>query len=137
VNMYEINKHWKVSATFVFATGQRTTLPVSFFMNEGKVHYIYGERNWYRLPAYHRLDLGFVYTILPKKKRKIKFDSDISVSIYNAYNRANPFFIFVDVRGEVGGGGTDSEGDTKSIAFKAKQVSLFPILPSLTWNFKF
>jgi hypothetical protein len=45
--MYEINKHWKVSATWVFATGQRTTLPVSFFLNEGQVHYIYGKRNWY------------------------------------------------------------------------------------------
>ncbi len=137
VNMYEINKHWKVSATFVFATGQRTTLPVSFFVTEGQVHFIYGERNWYRLPAYHRLDLGFVYTILPKKKRKINFSSDISVSIYNAYNRQNPFFVFVDIKGNVGGGGNSNDEDSKAIGFKAKQVSLFPILPSITWNFKF
>ena len=137
VNMYEINKHWKVSATFVFATGQRTTLPVSFFVTEGQVHFIYGERNWYRLPAYHRLDLGFVYTILPKKKRKINFTSDISVSVYNAYNRQNPFFVFVDIKGNVGGGGNSNDEDSKAIGFKAKQVSLFPILPSITWNFKF
>jgi hypothetical protein len=137
VNMYEINKHWKISATFVYATGQRTTLPVSFFLNEGQVHFIYGERNWYRLPAYHRLDVGFVYTIIPKKKRKINFNSDISVSIYNAYNRMNPFFVFVDIKGNVGGGGNQVDEDSKAIGFKAKQVSLFPILPSITWNFKF
>lgn len=138
VQMYEINKHWKISATWVFATGQRTTLPVSFFLNEGQVHYTYGERNWFKLPNYHRLDLGFVYTILPKKKRKINFTSDISFSIYNAYNRMNPFFIFIDSGGDVGGGTNTTGGTTtKTIQFKAKQASLFPILPSLTWNFKF
>lgn len=138
VQMYEINKHWKISATWVFATGQRTTLPVSFFLNEGQVHYVYGSRNWYKLPNYHRLDLGFVYTIIPKKKRKIAFNSDISFSIYNAYNRMNPFFIFIDAGGDVGGGNNTTGGTTtKTIQFKAKQASLFPILPSLTWNFKF
>ncbi len=138
VQMYEINKHWKISATWVFATGQRTTLPVSFFLNEGQVHYVYGERNWYRMPPYHRLDVGFVYTIIPKKKRKLDFTSDISVSIYNAYNRMNPFFIFIDTRGDVAGGDNTTGGtETKEISFKAKQASLFPILPSVTWNFKF
>ncbi len=138
VQMYEINKHWKVSATFVFATGQRTTLPVSFFMNEGQVHYIYGKRNWYEMAPYHRLDVGFVYTILPKKVRKIKYTSDISFSIYNLYNNLNPFFLFIDARGDLGGGtGTLGGNNTRSISFNAKQASLFPILPSITWNFKF
>ncbi len=138
VQMYEINKHWKVSATFVFATGQLTTLPTSFFLNEGQVHYVYGPRNWYRMPAYHRLDVGFVYTIIPKKKRKIPFTSDISFSIYNAYNRMNPFFIYVDAGGDAGGGDNTTGGtETKKLSFKAKQATLFPILPSLTWNFKF
>lgn len=136
VNMYEINKHWKVSATWVFATGQRTTLPVSFFLHEGSVHYTYGKRNWYRLPPYHRLDLGFTYTIIPKKKRKIDFTSDITVSVYNAYNRMNPYFIYIDPKGSIGGSGTDEEKGGE-LQFRAKQVSLFPILPSVTWNFKF
>ncbi len=137
VNMYEINKHWKVSATWVFATGQRTTLPVSFFLNEGQVHYVYGKRNWYQMPSYHRLDLGFVYTIIPKKKRKIDFTSDISVSVYNAYNRMNPFFIYIVPNGNLGGSGQDENGNNNELRFKAKQSSLFPILPSITWNFKF
>ena len=137
VCMYEINKHWKVSATFVFATGQRTTLPVSYYLIEGQVNFNYGPRNWYKMPDYDRLDLGFVYSILPKKKRKINFSSDIAVSVYNAYNRMNPFFLYIDTKGDVGGGGNSSSGKTSGISFTAKQVSLFPILPSITWNFKF
>ena len=135
--MYEINKHWKVSATFVFATGQRTTLPVSYYLIQGQVNYVYGPRNWFKMPDYDRLDLGFTYSIIPKKKKKINFTSDISVSVYNAYNRMNPFFLYIDAQGDVGGGGNAATGGTsKSITFSAKQVSLFPILPSVTWNFK-
>ena len=137
VNMYEINKHWKISAVFVFATGQRTTLPVSYYLVEGQVQYTYGPRNWYQMPSYHRLDLGFVYTIIPKKVRKIKVVSDISVSIYNAYNRMNPFFLYLATNGDVGGGTNSASGNTKGVSFAAKQVSLFPLLPSVTWNFKF
>ncbi len=137
VNMYEINKHWKVSATFVFATGQRTTLPVSFFLNEGEVHYVYGERNWYKMQPYHRLDLGFTYIIIPKKKRKIHFYSDITCSVYNVYNRMNPFFLYIDPKGSIGGEQSSVDPDKGDLKFRAKQVSLFPILPSLTWNFKF
>ena len=60
-------------------------------------------------------------------KRK-KHYSDITLSIYNLYNRMNPYFIFFDVQGDIGTGNLD---------LQAKQVSLFPILPSITWNFKF
>lgn len=136
VNMYEINRHWKVSATWVLNSGQRTTLPVSYFLNEGSIHFIYGERNFFQLPAYHRLDLGFVYTIIPKKKKKIDFTSDISVSIYNAYNRMNPYFLFLDIDGQIGGT-NQGNGNNNALRFTAKQASLFPILPSITWNFKF
>lgn len=137
VQMYEINKHWKVSATWVYSTGQRTTLPVSFFLNEGEVHYVYGKRNWYKMQPYHRLDVGFVYTIIPKKKRKINFTSDIAISVYNAYNRMNPFFVYIVPKGNLGGTSQDENGDNAQLRFKAKQASLFPIMPSLTWNFKF
>jgi hypothetical protein len=135
--MYEINKHWKVSATFVFATGQLTTLPVSWYLVDGQPNFVYGPRNWYRMPAYHRLDVGFVYTIIPKKQRKIHFTSDIAVSVYNAYNRMNPFFIYIAQDGTVGGGNSSNTGNSKAISFSAKQASLFPMLPSITWNFKF
>ncbi|MDB5283013.1 MAG: TonB-dependent receptor, partial [Bacteroidota bacterium] len=72
-----------------------------------------------------------------KKQHKIKFTSDITCSIYNAYNRMNPFFLYIDTHGDVGGGGNSASGNTKGVSFTAKQVSLFPLLPSVTWNFKF
>ena len=49
----------------------------------------------------------------------------------------NPFFLYIDASGDVGGGGNSTSGKTKAISFTARQVSLFPILPSITWNFKF
>lgn len=137
VNMFDINKHWKVSCTFVFATGQRTTLPVAYFLNEGEPHFIYGKRNWYRMPPYHRLDFGVTYVIIPKKKKKIDFYSDINFSVYNAYNRMNPYFIYLDIDGGAGQNNGPNSNGNPGLSFEAKQASLFPILPSITWNFKF
>lgn len=126
VFMYDITKHWKVGATFVYASGNTTTLPVELYYINGDIKFNYGPRNFYRLPAYHRLDLSVTY-VMPKK-RKNGIDSDINFSIYNVYNRMNPYFIFIDVRGDAG-------ANKQRVALK--QASLFPILPSLTWNFKF
>jgi hypothetical protein len=134
VLMYEISKRWKVSGTFVFSSGQRTTLPTSFYLHEGDPHFVYGKRNWYQLPAYHRLDLGFTY-IIPHKRN---YYSDITVSVYNVYNRLNPYFIYLDSKGDLNAE-RNQDGTIKNSNFKftARQVSLFPVLPSLTWNFKF
>ncbi len=133
VAMYEISKRWKVSATFVFSSGQRTTLPTSFYLFEGEPRFVYGKRNWYQLPAYHRLDLGFTY-IIPHKRN---YYSDITVSVYNAYNRLNPYFLYIDPSGDVEGKVQDGGVQDPDFKFRARQVSLFPILPSITWNFKF
>jgi hypothetical protein len=126
VLMYEINPRWKVAATFVYASGNTSTLPVQLYYNNGTINQIYGPRNFYRLPAYHRLDLSATYTL--KHKRFPKLHSDINFSIYNVYSRQNPYFIYVDVSGNP---------NTGSLKTSLKQVSLFPILPSITWNFKF
>ncbi len=126
VLMYDVTKRLKIAATFVYATGNTTTLPVQLYYNSGTIHYIYGPRNFYRLPDYHRLDLSLTYTL--KHKRFPKLHSDINFAIYNVYNRQNPFFVYVDAQGDPNKG---------SIKVALKQVSLFPILPSITWNFKF
>lgn len=123
VATYEINKRWKVSATFVYGTGQALTLPVGRYYIEGRVVNQYEERNAYRMEPYHRLDVGAIYTI----KRKERFHNELVFSIYNVYNRKNPFFIYFDAEGNI------SEGTVK---VQAKQVSLFTVLPSVTWNFK-
>lgn len=123
VFIYDISKRWNVSATFVYGTGIATTLPNGRYFIEGQIVNQYGDRNSYRLAPYHRADIGATYIM----KRK-KHYSDITLSIYNLYNRMNPYFIFFDVQGDIGTGNLD---------LQAKQVSLFPILPSITWNFKF
>ena len=78
----------------------------------------YGNRNSTRLNAYHRLDIGFTH----KKKRK-KYERLISFGAYNAYNRKNPFFAYLTY---------DDDGDRI-----ARQVSLFPIIPSISYRYKF
>ena len=81
------------------------------------------DRNSYRMNPYHRLDLGATRVFVKRKHY-----SDFTFSIYNVYSRMNPYFIYYDVSGNV------ESGD---VEVQAKQASLFPILPSITWNFKF
>lgn len=121
---YNINEKLSVSAIFVYATGNTTTLPIARYMVDGELTSEYGDRNSYRMAAYHRLDLSCNWTIVKNKK----WESSLNFSIYNVYNRKNPYFIYFYSEGNV------ADGDYTT---KAKQVSLFPILPSITWNFKF
>jgi hypothetical protein len=123
VVMYEPNKKWRMAATFVYGTGQTTTLPIGRYFVNGQIVNQYGERNSYRMQPYHRMDISATY-IFPKTK----FYSDITISVYNVYNRMNPYFIYYKVKGDIASG---------DLQVEAKQSSLFPVLPSLTWNFKF
>ncbi len=126
VGIYELNKKWKLSATFVYGSGNATTLPQRFYIVNGILTQEYSRINEYRLPAYHRLDLSAILT--PKKNEKRKWKSEWVFSIYNAYSRQNPYFIYFDQNGSALNG---------SLNIQAKQVSLFPIIPAVTWNFKF
>jgi outer membrane receptor protein involved in Fe transport len=97
VLMWDISKHWRVSSTFVYASGNTTTLPVAIYYVGGNIHYEWGDRNSWRLPAYHRLDLGVSYMV-----QKKKWSYDINFSIYNVYNRQNPYFVYLAIKGEPG-----------------------------------
>lgn len=126
VASYERNSRWTFSGVFIFGTGNTTTLPEKFYFLDGVLMQEYGALNSYRMKPYHRLDLSAVYT--PKKKKpERKFTSSWAFSIYNTYSRMNPYFIYFDQTGNVLDG---------NLEIKAKQVSLFPIIPSITWNFK-
>jgi hypothetical protein len=96
----------------------------------------YTDRNSYRMPAYNRLDLGFVINFKHKWGT-----SDLTISVYNAYDRRNPYFLYIDDNRdeliEENNGQPLDATDLQNIEFQPKQVSLFPILPSVTWNFKF
>ncbi len=123
---YTINDKFTASAVFVYATGNAVTLPVAYYMIDYRMVVEYMARNSYRMEPYHRLDLSVTYTPKPNKKRKFK--SYWNFSIYNVYNHQNPYFIYFDQEGNFYDG---------SLVTKAYQVSLFPIIPSITWNFKF
>lgn len=126
VTNFEINKNWRVGAVFVYGTGNAITLPERFYIINGVLTQEYSKLNQYRMKAYHRLDLSATYTPTPKKKRKL--ESSWVFSIYNVYSRLNPYFIYFDQEGSPYNG---------TLEVKAQQVSLFPILPAITWNFKF
>jgi hypothetical protein len=125
VGSYRINDHWTLGATFVFQTGIAFTLPDSKYFIEGNILTHYDGINEERLPAYHRLDIGATY----EGRKDRRFQSGWNFSIYNVYNRMNPYFIFNKYDGVF--------LEDPEITIQAKQVSLFPIIPSITWNFKF
>ena len=123
---YEPGKKWKFGTVFVYGTGAATTLPERFYIVEGVLTQEYSKVNQYRLAAYHRLDLAATYTPVPKKKRRVQ--SSWVFSVYNVYSRFNPYFIYFDQTGSPYNG---------TLEVEARQVSLFPILPAVTWNFRF
>ena len=139
VGTYKLSEKWLFSAAFIFATGNTLTLPSSWYVQDQDLLFNYGQRNSTRMADYHRLDLsatcyGKKYKEVldletgETKKVKKKMISSIAFSIYNVYNRANPYFLYVDNDGDF------LEGDFK---IAVKQVTLFPIIPSVTWNFEF
>lgn len=138
VASYKISRRLNASATFVYGSGDLRWLPQGRFSFQDveladfqAVVPDFGDRNNYRLPDYHRLDLGLVWKFFPKWG-----ESDLTLSVVNVYDRRNTFFLFFEPVGETTiGGQTNGLSVPERIA--AQQVSLFPILPAFTYNFKF
>lgn len=129
VTIYEPNERWTFSFVFVFGTGNAITLQSNRYIIEGTVTSGWGPRNSYRMPPYHRADISATYTCKPKKLfGRMPYQNSWNFSVYNLYNRKNPYFIYFDTDGNVADG---------TLSVHAYQVSLFPILPSVTWNFSF
>ncbi len=119
---YELNDKWNFNANFIYQTGQPTNYPIGQFEFEGvKVPY-YGERNKVRLPDYHRLDLSA--TLTPRRNRNRKLQSEWVFSIYNVYSRKNAASINFRENEDTGRN-------------EAIRTSIFGIIPSVTYNFKF
>ncbi len=121
VGMYDINKKLAVSATWLYYTGDAVTMPSGQYLIDGNIVPLYTERNGYRMPDYHRLDLSLTL----KGKQTKKFRSSWNFSVYNAYARENAYSISF----------TESESNPGTM--ESTQFSLFSIIPSVTWNFKF
>jgi hypothetical protein len=121
---YDITERLNISAVWVYATGNTMTLPLSRYFIAGNVVNEYSDRNAFRMPNYHRLDFSLTY--MGKKKKR--FQSSYNVSIYNVYSRMNPYYIYFETSGDL---------MSFDLTTTAKQVSLFPIIPSFTWNFSY
>jgi hypothetical protein len=147
VGIYDIKPNITVSAVWVFGTGNALTMPLSRYngysnyntrfgannvinnpstpvspLFAGRAVQEYGEKNTFRAEPYHRLDVGVQFS---KKKRRLERTWEIS--IYNAYNRKNPFFYQLNTK-------TDANNQTINIL---QRYSIFPIIPSFSYNFKF
>lgn len=122
VSMYELSKKWTLGATFVYYTGNAVTFPSGKYEVDGTTMFYYTERNGYRMPHYHRLDLSATYEPVSSKKR---FQSSWTFGVYNAYNRKNAYII--DFR----------ENESNANITEAYKIALFGMIPSVTWNFKF
>ena len=138
VAMYELNRRWTFTATWVYGSGDLSWLPEGRYSFQDVIGApseaivpIFGDRNTFRLPSFHRLDLGLVWRFFPRWG-----ESDLTFSVFNAYDRRNTFFIYIEPEFT---SGQDISGNTILFPDRLvpKQVSLFPILPSITWNFKF
>lgn len=141
VGIYKLTDKITISGTWVYGTGNAVSLATEryeayvhnttpmrdndyfystymnrFLMPEGSKDAIQN-KNDFRMGAYHRLDLGIQF-----HKQKKKGERTWEISVYNAYNRKNPFFYYNQIKNNVG---------------KLRQVSLFPIIPSITYSYKF
>ncbi len=119
---YELNKKWTLSSNFIYQTGQPVTYPTGQFSFNGLLIPNFGNRNENRLPAYHRLDISATYK--PKPYSDKQFKGEWVFGIYNIYNRRNTASISF--------GQNDNTGVNE-----ATRLSIFGIIPSISYNFKF
>jgi hypothetical protein len=121
VGIYDITPKWSLSANWIYYTGNAVTFPSGKYEIDGIVAGYYTERNGYRMPPYHRLDIGLTW----QRKKTEKFESAWNFSVYNAYARENAYFIqFI-------------QNKENPAITEAVQFSIFKIIPSVSYRFKF
>lgn len=128
---WDVSKRVSLNASWQFATGSAMTLPVGRYVIFGfdtpgyfDVLPYYADRNSFRMPPFHKMDMSLNW----KMPNRHKWQSEIVFSIYNVYSRRNPYFIYFDsVKNE----------QHQVLRYEARQISLFPIIPSVSYNFKF
>jgi hypothetical protein len=120
----KLNEKWNGSAVFIYLSGNAFTMPAGRYIIQGNIINQYGVVNSFRMPPYHRMDISFTRKTIIRKN----WSSELTFSIYNIYNRANPYFIYFE-----------AVGDLESYSLKVRPVivSLFPVIPSVSWSFKF
>ena len=138
VLIYKINDNITLSGTWVYGTGQAISLPLASFNTYGHTPGFgssseaqfgdfvnaedFGEKNGFRMKPYHRMDIGIQF-----RKQKKTCERTFELGLYNAYSRLNPYYYFID---------TYYDENTDEIRTDLKQISLFPIIPSVSWTYK-
>lgn len=118
---WQVTKKWELAATFIYGTGTRGTIGLQKYHTYGDIYPdlpvgFVEERNNYKMPDYHRLDIGSTWHL--KDKKHAGWGHILNLSVYNAYCNFNPFLVYA--RGN-----------------QMYKLSLFPIFPSLSYTFKF
>ncbi|MFV0554580.1 MAG: TonB-dependent receptor [Mangrovibacterium sp.] len=123
---HKFSEKFDIGATWVYGTGNAMSLPTQYVGVHDEDDVRWGnnlvghldQRNNYRMPAYHRLDLGMNFN--KKKERGVR---TWNISVYNAYSRQNPYYLYLQQQ---------NDG-----SYALQQISLFPIIPSVSYIFKF
>jgi len=118
--IYQLNPKWSFSANWVYNTGSAVTYPSGKYIIDGQTVNYYTDRNSYRMPDYHRLDLSATYNF----DKSGQYESSLNFSLYNAYGQKNPYTIYF----------RENEDDPNIT--EAVKVYLFTFFPSISYNFK-
>lgn len=121
VSLLKVGSRITLSGIWVYSTGNAVTFPSGRYIINNIPVPFYSERNGYRMPSYHRLDLGLTIS----GRNRGKFKSQLDFSVYNVYNRYNAYMI------------SFRESETVRGATEAVRLSLFGIVPSVSYNFRF
>ena len=117
---YQLNRKWNLAANWIYYTGDAVTYPSGKYIIDNQIVFYYTKRNAYRMPAYHRLDLGATWLL----KDRPKFRSELAFSLFNAYGRENAYMI------------TFRQNEHDASLTEAVKTSLFRFVPSISYNFK-
>lgn len=126
VGSYALNDKWSFSSNFIYSSGTPATFPTNRYEIQGVVvaHNVDNRRNNYRIPAYHRLDISA--TLTPRKNEGRRWQAEWVFSIYNVYNRRNPFSIYFE---------QNEDNPQRTDAIRYAVIGNF--VPAVSYNFNF
>jgi hypothetical protein len=130
---YDTPRHWNFAATWIYMTGSPVTSPTGFYYVNGYSVPVYGERNNARLPDYHRLDLAVTYRFSQPEKR---FQHSLSITVYNVYDRYNPFSVSFN-KFDDGGTYVVPSNLYGSKTLVPTTISVAGVIPSINYQFRF
>ena len=119
---YKLSEKWFLGANFIFQTGRPATFPLGQYEYQGQVVPVYEARNASRLESFHHLDISATWNL--KHKSKKRWSDEIVFSVYNVYDRKNAASVSFRKNTDTGNN-------------EAVRLSIFGIIPAITYNFKF